>query len=133
VSITANQIIVFLICVIIFLLLWIWFGRERHGKVTGHPIHTFFELSYANYLALPRSILQSMPAEWQARLVRCIDELDVAFNWRRSGCFVNFRNRKGRFIEDTLGDYGRGRRILTPEEVDALVRAHNKKYAGGPK
>lgn len=42
-------------------------------------IHEWFELSYANYLVLPRTLLQSMPAEWQLRMVACLDELDAAF------------------------------------------------------
>lgn len=28
------------------------------------PIHLWFNLTYANYLCLPRSVLQSMPQEW---------------------------------------------------------------------
>ena len=40
---------------------------------TQEPIHEFFELSYAHYLVLPRSLLQSMPVEWQKRFVECLD------------------------------------------------------------
>lgn len=42
-------------------------------------IHEWFELSYANYLVLPRTLLQSMPAEWQLRMVSCLEELHTAF------------------------------------------------------
>jgi hypothetical protein len=31
-------------------------------------IHNWFELTYAQYLTIPRSILQSMPVEWQRRM-----------------------------------------------------------------
>lgn len=43
------------------------------------PVHTWFSLSYANYLVVPRTLLQSMPASWQQRLVACLRELDAAF------------------------------------------------------
>jgi hypothetical protein len=42
-------------------------------------IHTWFSLSYANYLVLPRAVLQSMPDEWQQRFVACLDEMHELF------------------------------------------------------
>lgn len=42
-------------------------------------VHTMFSLSYSNYLVLHRTLLQSMPIEWQHRFVAMIDELDAAF------------------------------------------------------
>jgi len=42
-------------------------------------VHTWFELTYSNYLVLPRTLMQSMPAEWQRRMVACLEELDEAF------------------------------------------------------
>jgi predicted DNA-binding protein len=46
---------------------------------TDGPIHEHFGLSYCNYLVLPRTLLQSMPTEWQERMVACLEELDAAF------------------------------------------------------
>ncbi|MGW4803045.1 hypothetical protein [Kitasatospora sp. NPDC004272] len=46
---------------------------------TDGPIQDHFGLSYANYLVLPRTLLQSMPIEWQQRFVDCLGELDAAF------------------------------------------------------
>lgn len=40
------------------------------------PIHDMFGLSYSNYLVLPRSILQSMPVNWQKKFVKLIDEME---------------------------------------------------------
>lgn len=91
-------------------------------------IHDYFELTYAQYLAIPRSVLQSMPDEWQDKFVRLLEELDETFDWRRSGCYVNFRNRSGRWMRDQLGDYQRGRRILTPSECAELVNRHNEAF-----
>lgn len=42
-------------------------------------VHTHFGLSYANYLVLPRTLLQSMPAEWQDQFVVLLDQLGTAF------------------------------------------------------
>src|ERR1700737_46041 len=42
-------------------------------------IHDHFGLSYANYLVLPRTLLQSMPEPWQARFVGMLEELNEAF------------------------------------------------------
>ncbi len=42
-------------------------------------IHKHFGLSYSNYLVLHRTLMQSMPGDWQARMVACLDELNDAF------------------------------------------------------
>lgn len=42
-------------------------------------IHTSFGLSYANYLVLPRTLLQSMPEDWQHQFVALVDGLHAAF------------------------------------------------------
>lgn len=42
-------------------------------------VHTWFGLSYANYLVLPRALMQSMPQPWQHRIIACLRELDDAF------------------------------------------------------
>jgi hypothetical protein len=46
-----------------------------------HPldIHTWFSLTYANYLVIPRSVLQSMPEDWQHRFTALLGEMDQAF------------------------------------------------------
>ena len=46
---------------------------------TDGPIHLHFGLSYANYLVLPRTLMQSMPTGWQERIVACLDEMHDAF------------------------------------------------------
>jgi hypothetical protein len=51
---------------------------ERNARLDG-PIHTWFELSYSNYLVLPRSLMQSMPVEWQERMVACVEGMRRAY------------------------------------------------------
>ena len=43
------------------------------------PVHGYFGLTYANYKVLHRSLMQSMPVEWQRRMVACLTEADAAF------------------------------------------------------
>lgn len=40
------------------------------------PVHEWFGLSYAAYLVLPRSVMQSMPVEWQRQMVALLEEAD---------------------------------------------------------
>lgn len=83
------------------------------GVVDTHsPIHEWFSLSYAHYLTVPRSVLQSMPAEWQERFVACLRELDDTIDWRPQvgRYWVQLRDDRGRFVPDPLADYERGRR-----------------------
>jgi hypothetical protein len=42
-------------------------------------VHTWFSLTYANYLVVPRSVLQSMPEDWQHRFTALLGEMDQAF------------------------------------------------------
>ncbi|SDK47578.1 hypothetical protein [Sediminibacillus albus] len=44
-------------------------------------IHSYFGLSYATHLVIPRSVLQSMPEKWQYNFVKLLNELDDT-NWR---------------------------------------------------
>lgn len=90
----------------------------------SEPIHEWFALSYAQYLTVPRSILQSMPTDWQERFVGILRELDGAYDWRPADgrYWVRLRDSKGRFAADPFMDYERGRRRLTPKEVNELQR-----------
>ncbi|MDD5305007.1 MAG: hypothetical protein PHS14_18060 [Elusimicrobia bacterium] len=99
----------------------IWLDRESapvdstHNDLETEPIHNWFELSYAQYLTVPRSVLQSMPAEWQRRFVECLEELDSTFDWRPEGgrYWVKLKDDRGRYVTDELADYERGRRRVS--------------------
>ena len=75
-------------------------------------IHTWFNLTYANYLVLPRTLLQSLPEEMQYRLTEVLDEIaDLA----EANCVPSPRYRvqavdkRGRFMVDPVPHYERGR------------------------
>ena len=80
------------------------------------PIHLWFNLTYANYLTLHRSLLQSMPEEWQHRFVRCLVELADAFEHVEQApvLTVSARDRDGKFIKDPIPHYNRGRTRVEP-------------------
>jgi len=78
-------------------------------------IHTWFELSYANYLTLPRAVLQSMPHEWQDKFVYLLNEIEahLGIDWEpRGGYRVLALNEDGLEIQDEYSNYERGRRRL---------------------
>lgn len=57
-------------------------GCHPEDEIRTEPdddIHTWFGLSYANYLVLSRTLMQSMPGEWQRRMVACLREIGEAF------------------------------------------------------
>jgi hypothetical protein len=47
---------------------------------TDGPIHEYFELTYADHLVKNRTLLQSMPLEWQEPFVALLRQLDDAFD-----------------------------------------------------
>lgn len=75
--------------------------------------HTWFGLTYASYLVVNRSLLQSMPDEWQHRFVTCLEELQHHFrNIDEPRYTVHARDAAGRFIKDPIPHYSRGRTFV---------------------
>lgn len=74
------------------------------------PISDWFELSYAQFLTIPRLVMQSMPLQWQRDMAALLQELDETFDWRpREGRYwVRLRDAQGRFAHAPLNDYRRG-------------------------
>lgn len=73
-------------------------------------IHEWFGLTYAQYLTVPRSVLQSMPQEWQEKLVSLLNELDDTIDWYpQQGQYrvqlYSLRCPTDEEIEDGLGEY----------------------------
>jgi hypothetical protein len=66
-----------------------WMDRVLGRRVRAHtaprwegsadPVQTWFDLSYSSYLVVNRTLLQSMPVEWQRRFVTAMEELQDAF------------------------------------------------------
>lgn len=74
-------------------------------------VHGWFGLTYANYLVLPRTVLQSMPLAWQFQFVALLREIqDVAIDlpWP-SSYDVRARGLDGKYVKDEIPHYWRGR------------------------
>ena len=85
------------------------------GAAVSDAIHQAFGLSYANYLVIPRTVLQSMPDEWQEAFVALLEQTHVMFpGWEMNGYRVSALDDRGKFTKDPLADYERGRRRLSP-------------------
>jgi len=88
----------------------------------SEAIHGWFKLTYAQYLTVPRSVLQSMPDDWQEKFVALLEQMDDTIDWRpKEGRYwVRLKDDKGCFVRDPLMDYDRGRRKIaalpTPKE-----------------
>lgn len=74
------------------------------------PINIWFSLSYAQFLTVPRVVLESMPIEWQRKMAKLLGEMDDTFDWRpKEGRYwVRLRDSKGKFSAPELCDYRRG-------------------------
>lgn len=74
------------------------------------PIHIWFELSYAQFLTVPRLVMESMPYEWQKKMVELLQEMDATFDWRpkKGRYWVKLKDDRGRFAHAPLADYRHG-------------------------
>lgn len=79
-----------------------------------YSIHNWFGLSYANYLVLPRSVLQSMPDSWQEEFVKLLDKIPETLEVNDIPDYrVKAVGNDGKFIRDPYNDYQRGRRVIS--------------------
>jgi hypothetical protein len=88
------------------------------------PIHAWFGLSYANYLVIPRTVLQSLSKETQLALLRALDLVadeegkNMPEHWPGDANIeVKLKDpTTGRYMKDPLANYERGRRRLWRED-----------------
>lgn len=96
------------------------------APVDAEVIHSYFGLSYANYLVLPRTVLQTMPEDWQSKFVALLHEIEVTIDeeWEPAGGYqVQAKGANGKFAFDRYANYERGRRRL---QVKESTDAENK-------
>ena len=74
------------------------------------PINQWFELTYAQFLTVPRLVMQSMSIGWQRKMAVLLQEMDETFDWRpKEGKYwVKLKDDSGRFCHAPLADYRRG-------------------------
>ncbi|HWG00475.1 MAG TPA: hypothetical protein VG164_01335 [Trebonia sp.] len=61
-------------------------AEEPYERTSG-PVHTWFGLTYANFLVIHRARLQSMPLDWQGRFTGLLDDLHAAYPDLGIPCF----------------------------------------------
>jgi len=76
-------------------------------------VSMFFELTYAQFLTIPRLYLEHMSKKWQVAFVKLLDQLDEAFSWKpKNGQYwVNLRGDDGKFkpLNSNVCDYRHGK------------------------
>lgn len=86
---------------------------EQAEILDDEAIHSFFGLTYANYLVLPRVALQSMPSEWQRQFVKLLEAIPETlkeYNALEPETYlVSCKNLNGMFVKDKFPHYQRGR------------------------
>lgn len=96
--------------------------------VIDEPMHEWFGLTYASYLVVSRTAIQSMPTRWQKNFRKLLDEMDASIDFPEN--IASFRvqalNSDGKFTEDPLRDYERGRRRLPLKKLNKKNRALNE-------
>lgn len=103
------------------------FKMTQEQEYRESPVHFWFELSHAQYLTIPRSIMEAMPHEWQERMAKCLNELDETFEWRpKSGRYwVRLKDDNGKYSTDPLMQY----RHPDIKYIEAIkTKVTNEKY-----
>lgn len=78
--------------------------------IEDEPISYWFGLSYAQFLTIPRLVMENMPLEWQRKMAVLLEELDDTFDWRpKEGRYwVRLKDAQGRYCSAPLADYRHG-------------------------
>lgn len=98
--------------------------HEFNKDFCKDDVHSFFGLTYASYLAVPRSVLQSMPADWQHQFSALMDKMEDLYGGYDMSYTVHKRDKRGRFQSDPLQNYERGRRYIKPKPWGAELSSH---------
>ena len=97
-------------------------------------VTTFFGLSYASWLTVPRIVMESMPIEWQHKFVALLNEMNDTFDWMPDDLSLSVTGkRENKFVRlpFLLNDYRRGRiehlRKRSPADIkEAASTSTNK-------
>lgn len=89
------------------------------------PIHGWFGLSYSNYQVLHRTLMQSMPVDWQHRMVMCLDELQEAYAHIEHADRYQVLPAVEREYDSLDDDDMRKLGVTGGQEVDGEVRFHD--------
>ncbi len=84
--------------------------KDKDGNLRESPMHEWFGLTYAQFLTIPRLVIESMSYEWQCEVKKLLEEMDETFDWRPTDgrYWVRLKDDKGKFSEAPLDDYRYG-------------------------
>jgi hypothetical protein len=97
---------------------------QRGNSVLSLPdVSSFFSLSYANYLTVPRVLMEAMPIDWQRRFCALVGEMQEVFDYwahdeLNATYDVRLRGADGRYQRDPLSEYRRPNR----DYIESLKR-----------
>ena len=97
--------------------------KKVHNVYVEDPIHGWFGLTYASYLVVPRVVLESMPVEWQNKMVKLLNELgERREEFLLDDYTVQVRDDRGRFVHDPQRNYRHpSGRIMEVQKEEGLV------------
>ena len=84
--------------------------KKETKEFEYEDISHWFELSYAQFLTVPRLVMESMPIEWQKKMAKLLGKMDDTFDWRpKEGKYwVKLKDGNGRYTHAPLNDYRHG-------------------------
>ena len=77
--------------------------------LNSQDMELWWGMSRAEYLTIPRSIIQNMSTEWQDKFAKLLHELDDSVDWRPSGenqYWVKLGYREFEHVEDFIDEEG---------------------------
>jgi len=96
-------------------------------KPESELMEQFWSISRAEYLTVPRSIIQLMPVEWQNKLARLMEEMDNTVDWHPEGEESYWVELGTRYFEDE--NDGEGQILSVPDPLQEY--RHGNRYAEG--
>jgi len=87
---------------------------NKNQEIDEEIIHSWFGLSYASYMVLPRTMLQSMSNRWQKKFIKLVEEMDEKFGHYNKvySYTILAKDEHHKIMHDNLRNYERGRRRL---------------------
>lgn len=90
-------------------------------------LHTWFGLSYAAFVVMPRVAMMQLPKEWQEKMSELLHQYDETVNTAAFGvhsCFVTVKDESNKFMKmpEQLINY----RHPSKETVSILLKKESK-------